>query len=87
MVVDIGRRALLGAQASGDTLSVNVLKGSTSVMVGGTAKAYTGGIFLALIFCLGLLSRVTVTGPLTRLGSGIREIVRTGRFEAPCRGF
>jgi len=42
---------------------------------------YTGGIFLALIFCLGLLSRVTVTGPLTRLGSGIREIVRTGRFE------
>ncbi len=30
--------------ASGDTLSVNVLKGGTSVLVGGTAKAYTGGI-------------------------------------------
>lgn len=49
---------------------------------------YTGSLILAMITCLGLLTRVTVTGPLTRLGEGIREIVRTGRFEAkiPRRG-
>jgi len=49
---------------------------------------YTGGIFLALIACLGLLIRMAVTGPLTRLGHGIREIVQTGRFEEkiPRRG-
>jgi len=53
-----------------------------------TDLLYTGGIFLALIACLGLLTRMTITGPLTRLGSGIREIVRTGRFEEkiPRRG-
>jgi len=49
---------------------------------------FTGGMFLALITFLGLLTRITVTSPLTRLGEGIREIVRTGRFEAkiPRRG-
>ena len=49
---------------------------------------FTGGMFLALITFLGLLTRITVTFPLTRLGEGIREIVRTGRFEAkiPSRG-
>jgi PAS domain S-box-containing protein len=49
---------------------------------------YTGGMILALITCLGLLTRITVTAPLTRLGEGIREIILTGRFEAkiPRRG-
>jgi PAS domain S-box-containing protein len=49
---------------------------------------YTGGLILALITCLGLLSRLTVTGPLARLGQGIRDIVQTGRFEEkiPRRG-
>jgi len=49
---------------------------------------YTGGIFLALITCLGLLTRVAITQPLGRLGGVIREIVRTGRFEQkiPRRG-
>jgi len=49
---------------------------------------YTGGIFLALIGFLGMLTRITVTNPLTRLGNGIREIILTGRFEAkiPRRG-
>jgi len=42
---------------------------------------YTGGIFLALVTCLGLLTRLAVTGPLGRLGGAIGEIVRTGRFE------
>jgi PAS domain S-box-containing protein len=48
----------------------------------------TGGLILVLITCLGLLTRNTVTAPLTRLGEGIREIVRTGRFEVkiPRRG-
>ncbi len=48
----------------------------------------TGGIFLALVTFLGLLTRVTVTGPLGRLGQAIGEIVRTGRFEQriPHRG-
>ena len=42
---------------------------------------YSGGIFLALITCLGLLTRLAVTGPLARLGGAIGEIIRTGRFE------
>ncbi len=48
----------------------------------------TGGIFLALITCLGLLIRTTVTRPLGRLGEAIASIVRTGRFEKkiPRRG-
>lgn len=41
----------------------------------------TGGIFLALITFLSLLTRYTVTRPLGQLGGVIREIVRTGRFE------
>ncbi|HKK00939.1 MAG TPA: DUF3365 domain-containing protein [Desulfuromonadales bacterium] len=44
---------------------------------------YTGGIFLALILCLGLLTRVAVTRPLGRLGEAVREIIRTDRFEEP----
>jgi PAS domain S-box-containing protein len=49
---------------------------------------YTGGIFLALIVCLGLLTRVAVTRPLGRLGEAVREIIRTDRFEEkiPRRG-
>lgn len=49
---------------------------------------YTGGIFLALITCLGLLVKVAVTRPLNRLGTAIAAIVRTGRFEQkiPRRG-
>ncbi len=42
---------------------------------------FSAGIFLALISCLGLLTKVAVTGPLARLGTAIGEIVRTGRFE------
>lgn len=53
-----------------------------------TDTLITGGIFLALITSLGLLTRTTVTRPLERLGRVIREIVRTGRFEEkiPPRG-
>lgn len=53
-----------------------------------TEMLITGGIFLALITFLGLLTRITVTRPLGRLGEVIREIVRTGRFEEriPPRG-
>ncbi|HEY7745001.1 MAG TPA: DUF3365 domain-containing protein [Desulfuromonadales bacterium] len=49
---------------------------------------YTGGMILVLITGLGLLIRITVTNPLTRLGEGIREIILTGRFESkiPRRG-
>ncbi len=41
----------------------------------------TAGIFIALITFLGLLIRIAVTQPLTRLGEGIRNIVATGRFD------
>jgi len=49
---------------------------------------YMGGIFFALMTCLGLLVRVAVTKPLARLGEVVREVVRTGRFEEkiPRRG-
>ncbi|HXV21151.1 MAG TPA: DUF3365 domain-containing protein [Desulfuromonadales bacterium] len=49
---------------------------------------YTGSLILVLITALGLLTRMTVTVPLTRLGEGIREIILTGRFETkiPRRG-
>ncbi len=49
---------------------------------------YTAGIFIALITCLGLLIRMTVTRPLKQLGAVVREIVRTDRFERkiPRRG-
>ncbi|MFA5515144.1 MAG: DUF3365 domain-containing protein [Desulfuromonadales bacterium] len=49
---------------------------------------YTAGIFLALITCLGLLIRTTVTRPLKQLGAVVREIIRTDRFEQkiPHRG-
>jgi PAS domain S-box-containing protein len=47
-----------------------------------TQALQTGGIFLALITCLGFLTRVAVTRPLERLGEVIGEVVRTGRFEA-----
>ncbi len=42
---------------------------------------YTGGIFLALITCLGLLIRMTVTRPLGQLGAAVQEIIRSDRFE------
>lgn len=49
---------------------------------------YMGGIFFALMTCLGLLVRVAVTRPLGRLGDVVREVVRTGHFEEkiPRRG-
>ena len=49
---------------------------------------YTGGIFLALITCLGLLTRIAITRPLNRLGGAVREFMYTGRFEEkiPRRG-
>jgi len=49
---------------------------------------YTGGVFLALITCLGLLIRAVVTRPLARFGTVIGEVVRTGQFEEklPRRG-
>jgi PAS domain S-box-containing protein len=40
-----------------------------------------GGIFLALILFLGLLTRYSVVRPLERIALVIGEIVRTGRFE------
>ncbi len=42
---------------------------------------YSSGVFLALILCLGILSRVAVTGPLDQLGAAIRNIVHSGRYE------
>ncbi len=47
-----------------------------------------GGIFLALITCLGVLTRAAIIRPLARLGKGIQEIIYTGRFEEkiPRRG-
>ena len=42
---------------------------------------YSGGIFLALITCLGLLTRQAITRPLAQLGDAIGTIIRTGRFE------
>ncbi len=42
---------------------------------------YTAGIFLALITCLGVLTRIAVTRPLARLGGAIGEIVRSGKFQ------
>jgi PAS domain S-box-containing protein len=44
---------------------------------------HSGGVLLALVLCLGLLIRVAVTAPLSRLGLVIRDIVQTGRFEKP----
>lgn len=48
----------------------------------------TGGIFLALVTCLGILVRVAVTRPLGRFASAISNIIRTSRFEEklPPRG-
>ncbi len=46
-----------------------------------TEVLMTGGIFLALITCLGLLIRLSVTRPLAQLGSVVSDIVRTGRLE------
>ncbi|TRO83178.1 c-type heme family protein [Desulfuromonas acetexigens] len=48
-----------------------------------TDLLYSGGVLIALVFCLGLLVRMAVTAPLARLGLAIRDIVRTGRFEKP----
>jgi len=42
---------------------------------------YLAGIFLALVACLGLLTRVAVTRPLARLGEAIAETLASGRFE------
>jgi len=36
--------------------------------------------FAALVFCLGMLTRVAITRPLARLGDAVREIEQTGRF-------
>lgn len=44
---------------------------------------HSGGLLLALVIGLGLLIRLAVTAPLSRLGQVIRDIVRTGRFEKP----
>ncbi|MFO7982713.1 MAG: DUF3365 domain-containing protein [Desulfuromonadales bacterium] len=41
----------------------------------------TGGIFLALVLSLGILVRVAVTRPISRLAEALSNIVRTGRFE------
>jgi len=41
----------------------------------------SGGIFLALVFCLGLLSRATVLQPLMRLEAAINRINRSGTFD------
>lgn len=41
----------------------------------------SGGIFLALVFCLGLLSRVTVLQPLKRLEAAINRINSSGRCD------
>ncbi len=40
----------------------------------------TGGIYLALIFCLSLLTRATVLHPLALLGAAIGRINRSGTF-------
>ena len=48
----------------------------------------TGGIFLALVTCLGLLVRLAVTGPLGQFAAAMEKIARTGRFDQklPRRG-
>ncbi len=53
-----------------------------------TEVLISGGIFLALITCVGLLMRMSVTRPLEQLGAVVGEIVRTGRLEEkiPPRG-
>jgi len=43
----------------------------------------TGGIFLALIICLGFIVRMAVIRPLGGLGAAIATIMRTGLFEKP----
>lgn len=48
--------------------------------------AYLGGIFLVLVACLGMLTRVAVTRPLARLGEVIAETLRSGRFERKIPG-
>ncbi|PLX80523.1 MAG: hypothetical protein C0616_07935 [Desulfuromonas sp.] len=47
-----------------------------------------GAMLLALVFCLGLLTRVTVVNPLGRFNASIERIIRTGRFDQklPLRG-
>ena len=42
---------------------------------------YSGGIFLALVTCLGLLTRLAVTRPLAQLGGAMGQIIRTGRYQ------
>ncbi len=39
-----------------------------------------GGIFVALVVCLNLMIRLTVSRPLGLLGQALRDIVRTGRM-------
>jgi len=47
---------------------------------------YLAGIFLAMVACLGLLTRVAVTRPLGRLGEAIGKTLRSGRFERKIPG-
>jgi len=41
---------------------------------------FIGAAFAALILCLGVLTRLAITRPLSRLGEAVAEIERTGRF-------
>lgn len=41
----------------------------------------SSGIFLALVFCLGLLSRMTVLQPLKRLEAAIKRVNHSGSFD------
>lgn len=41
----------------------------------------SGGVFLALVFCLGVLSRLTVLQPLQRLEEAIDRINKSGTFD------
>jgi len=49
---------------------------------------FNGGIFIALLALLGILTRTTVTRPLGRLADGIADVMRTGTFseKIPHRG-
>lgn len=46
-----------------------------------SALVINGGIFLALVVCLGLLTRQTVLQPLSQLAGTIGRISRTGQFD------
>jgi len=49
----------------------------------GQELLFIGAAFIVLVLCLGLLTRLAITRPLSQLEQAVAEIERTGRFAEP----